>query len=151
MPGIQWLRYEEKKAARDILHGYYDAAISKCGIMSMFLEYVVLRTNGLVVVRDKVEIFEQLDKLGGQDDRLRLLINRGVLTMEQAEILWKMAQYRIRHLSHLSQFPRYFGARCFVDGVQTVLALNTLLNDEGFCAKIPTDLVPECIWGFWIG
>lgn len=147
---MEWLRYEQKKAARDILHGYYDAAISKCGRLSMFLEYVLLRYNGLIKIRDMGDIFEQLDKLGGQSDRLKLLLNSGVLTHEHAEILWKMAQYRIRHLPHLFRLPRYFGGHCFVDGVQTVRALSVLLNDESFAARIPEDVIPECIWGLWL-
>jgi hypothetical protein len=151
MPGMEWLRYETKKVTRDILHGYYDATISKCGILSMFLEYVLLRYNGLIMIRDMGDIPEQLDRLGGQSDRLKLLMNGGVLTHEQAEILWKMAQYRIRHLPHLSRSPRYFGARCFLDSVQTVHALRTLLNDRRFAVKIPEGLIPECVWGFWLG
>jgi hypothetical protein len=149
MPGMEWLRYETKKATRDILHGYYDATVSKCGILSMYLEYLLLRYNGLIVIRHMGDIPEELDKLGGESDRLKLLMKSGVLTHEQAEILWKMSQYRVLHLPHLFRLPRYLGARCFVDGVQTLRALLVLLNDESFAARIPENVVPECIWGLW--
>jgi len=116
----------------------------------MFLEYVLLRNNGLIMIRHMGEIFEQLENLGGQSDRLKLLMNSGILTHEQAEILWKMSQYRLRHMPHLFRPTRYTGARCFVDGVQTIRALRVLLNDESFAAKIPEGVIPECIWGLWL-
>lgn len=150
MPSMEWLRYKSKTAARDVLHGYFDCAISKCGILSMYLTYVLLKCNGIIAVRYLGDIFEELEKLGGQDGRARLLFNRGVLTRDQSEILWEMAQYRTRHLPHLNQPPRYTGARCLVDGIRTVNAFRTLLNDSGFVAEIPEELVPECIWGLWL-
>ncbi len=150
MPGMEWLKYESKKATRNLLHGYYDSAISKCGVLSMFLEYVLPRYSGLIMIRDMGDISEQLDNIGGQSDRLKLLVNSGALTHEQAGILWKMGQYRIRHLPHLFQLPRCAGGRCLVNGVQTIRALRVLLNDESFAAKIPGDVIPECMWGLWV-
>jgi len=145
MPGTEWLRYESKKASRSILHGYYDSAISKCGILSMYLDYVFLRSNGMITIGHLGDIFEELQKLGGLEDWLRLLLKGGVLTSDQAGLLWEMTQYRIRHLPHLFRLPRYVGARCLVDGIRTVNAFRTLLNDSNFVA-----MIPECIWGLWL-
>jgi hypothetical protein len=151
MPSMEWLQYKSRTASRDVLHGYFDCAISKCGILSMYLAYALLRSNGMIAVRYLGDIFEELEKLGGQDDRLRLLLNRGVLTRNQSDTLWEMAQYRNRHLPHLNQLPRYTGARCLVDGIRTVKAFRKLLNDNNFVAKMPEGLIPECVWGLWLG
>jgi hypothetical protein len=151
MPTIEWLRYEAKKASRNLFHGWYDSAIARCGVLSMYLAYVLLRSNGMITIRNLTDIEAELCGLGGQDDWLKLLLKRGVLTSDQAEILWQMAQYRIRHSPHLFNLPRYVGAHCLVDGIRTVNAFHTLLNDNNFVAKIPEDSVPECVWGFWLG
>jgi len=150
MPSLEWLRYESKRAARNLLNGYYDSAISRLGIISQYLTYVLLRTNGTITIRYLGDVVDELNKLGGEDVRLRLLLKARTLTHQQFESLWAMTQFRVGHLPHLHQLPRFTGSRCLVDGMRSVRTYRSLLDDGDFVAKIPADLIPECVWGLWL-
>jgi hypothetical protein len=142
-----WLAWQFGKARGDVILGYYDCATSRCGIISWFLIYCLLKVNGLIKVEDMGDIPDRLEALGGQDERIRLLLAKGVLTSRQAKSLMKMHLFRANHCRHFFFKHRYLGIRCLVDGIRTVRELLSLLRDETFMAKVPHDLVPECIWG----
>jgi hypothetical protein len=133
-----------------VLGGRYDSAIWRCGRISEFLAYHFLRTNGLVDVKRMMDIPDVLEKLG-QSEKFELLCKRGILTSVQAKILLRMSVRWSIHNPHLFSHNRYVNIRCLLDGIKSIRGLRHLLDDEDFVAKIPENLVPECVWGFWLG
>jgi hypothetical protein len=103
----------------------------------------------LITIGSTTDIEMEFFRLGEEDDWLRTLVKTKVLTRDQAEVLWVIAQYRIRHSKHLFNLSRYVGAGCLVDGIRTVRVFRRLLNDKNFLGKIREDLMPECVWGLW--
>jgi hypothetical protein len=150
MLGIQLFSYELKKSSDAILRGRYDSAIWRCGRISEFLAYHFLRTNGLIEVKRMMDIPDVLERLG-EAGKFQLLSSKGILTSVQARALLGMSVRWSIHNPHLFRRHRYIGIRCLVDGMRSIRGLRHLLDDENFVTKIPENLVPECVWGFWLG
>jgi hypothetical protein len=150
MLGIRLFSYELKKSSDAILSGRYDSAIWRCGRISEFLAYHFLRTNGLIEVKRMMDIPDALEKLG-EAGKFQLLSSKGILTSVQARSLLGMSIRWSIHNPHLFSRHRYVGVRCLFDGLRSIKGLRNLLDDEEFVAKIPENLVPECVWGFWLG